>query len=350
MNSKELKEKLSLDMIVDLVIYLGGEFNEQMETNEKMVLNTSLCHGGESWKCELYKDSFNFHCYTNCGTFDIITLVQEVMNLSFTEAIEFIEEYFHLGINFQRGFGRPKKKEVPIRKPIKKEVDFNEQLPEYDGSILNTFINYKPIEWIYEGISVETMEKYGIRYSIENNSIIIPHRDKDGRLVGIRERNLDKRQVEVLGRKYVPHTSFAHRLTYKHRLSMNAYGIDKNKEAINEYKKCIIFEAEKSVLKMDTAYGNNPSVAVGGSSISEYQLNLLKTNGCEKVYLAFDREDGEKWENKLDKICQRIVNFGLECYIIEDKEGKYLDLKDSPIDNGQEVFEILLQGARKYEK
>ena len=44
------------------------------------------------------------------------------------------------------------------------------------------------------------------------------------------------------------------------------------------------------------------------------------------------------------------MNFGLECYIIEDKEGKYLDLKDSPIDNGQEVFEILLQGARKYEK
>ena len=170
-----------------------------------------------------------------------------------------------------------------------------------------------------------------------------------GRLVGIRERNLDKRQVEVLGRKYVPHFSFTHRLTYKHRLSMNAYGIDKNKEAINEYKKCIIFEAEKSVLKMDTIYGNNPSVAVGGSSISEYQLNLLKTNGCEKVYLAFDREDGEKWKNKLDKICQRITNFNLECFIIEDKNGIYLDLKDSPIDKGKEIFEILLREARKYE-
>ena len=164
MNSKELKDKLTLDMIVELVIYLGGEFNEQMETNEKMVLNTSLCHGGESWKCELYKDSFNFHCYTSCGSFDIITLVQEVMNLSFTEAIEFIEEYFHLGVNFQRGFGRPKKK----------EVDFNEQLPEYDGSILNTFIHFYPHEWLSEGISKETMDKYGIKFSIENNSIIIP--------------------------------------------------------------------------------------------------------------------------------------------------------------------------------
>ena len=35
MNSKELKEKLSLDMIVDLVIYLGGEFNEQMKQMRK---------------------------------------------------------------------------------------------------------------------------------------------------------------------------------------------------------------------------------------------------------------------------------------------------------------------------
>ncbi len=129
---------------------------------------------------------------------------------------------------------------------------------------------------------------------------------------------------------------------------MNAYGIDKNKESIKEYKKCIIFEAEKSVLKMDSIYGNNPSVAVGGSSVSEYQLNLLKVNGCEKVYLAFDRE-GEKWENKLNKICQKIVNFNLECYIIEDKNGKYLDLKESPADKGREIFEILLKEARKYE-
>lgn len=100
---------------------------------------------------------------------------------------------------------------------------------------------------------------------------------------------------------------------------------------------------------MDSIYGNNPSVAVGGSSVSEYQLNLLKVNGCEKVYLAFDREEGEKWENKLNKICQKIVNFNLECYIIEDKNGKYLDLKQSPIDEGEFVFLELYRRARKYE-
>ena len=351
MNSKELKKRLTLDMIVDLTIYLGGEFNEQMETTEKMVLNTSLCHGGDSYKCELYKDSLNFHCYTNCGSFDIISLVEEVMDLSFSEAIEFIEEYFHLGIKAQRGFGKPKKREAPIRKPIKKEIDFNEQLPEYDSSILNTFIHFYPPEWLNEDISKETMDKYKIMFDIESNGIIIPHYDKDNRLVGIRERNLDKRQVEVLGRKYTPYTSFRYKKTYKHKLSLNLYGINHNKEAISQFEKCILFEAEKSVLKMDSIYHeNNPSVAGGGSSLNDYQLNLLKVNGCKKIYLAYDREEDEKWQIKLDKICDRIINFGFECYVIEDKEGKYLDLKDSPIDKGQKNFEILLKDARRYEK
>ena len=278
----------------------------------------------------------------------LFDFVMTMNDCTFAESVQFLEEYFHIGINFQRGFGRPKREKIEIKPYVKKEVDFNEQLPQYDDNILNTFINFHAVEWLEEGISHETMDKYGIKYDIETQGVVIPHYDKDSRLVGIRERNLDKRQIDM-GRKYVPYTSFTHRKTYKHPLGKNLYGINFNKEAINKFKKCIIFEAEKSVLKMDTVYGNNnPSVSVGGSSISEYQLNLLKTNGCEKVYLAFDREDGEKWENKLDKICQRIINFNLECFIIEDKDGLYLDLKDSPIDKGQKVFEILLKNARKY--
>lgn len=352
MDSKELLNKISVEQIVGLMVnYYGIEMKE--DTDPLAYIFATRCHHSfdeeASFKLYLYKENKTFVCYSSCGSMSLFDFVMTMNDCTFAESVQFLEEYFHIGINFQRGFGRPKREKIEIKPYVKKEVDFNEQLPEYDGSILNTFINYKPIEWISEGISVETMEKYEIRYSMENNSIIIPHRDKDGRLVGIRERNLDKRQVEVLGRKYVPHFSFTHRLTYKHRLSMNAYGIDKNKEAISEYKKCIIFEAEKSVLKMDTAYGNNPSVAVGGSSVSLYQLNLLKELGVKDIYLSFDKEEGIKWEQKLDKICKRIYDFGFNVFIIEDKEGKYLDLKDSPIDKGKEIFEILLREARKYE-
>ena len=352
MDSKELLNKISVEQIVGLMVnYYGIEMKE--DTDPLAYIFATRCHHSfdeeASFKLYLYKENKTFVCYSSCGSMSLFDFVMTMNDCTFAESVQFLEEYFHIGINFQRGFGRPKREKIEIKPYVKKEVDFNEQLPQYDDNILNTFINFHAVEWLEEGISHETMDKYGIKYDIETQGVVIPHYDKDSRLVGIRERNLDKRQIDM-GRKYVPYTSFTHRKTYKHPLGKNLYGINFNKEAINKFKKCIIFEAEKSVLKMDTVYGNNnPSVSVGGSSISEYQLNLLKTNGCEKVYLAFDREDGEKWESKLDKICQRIVNFGLECYVIEDKEGKYLDLKSSPIDHGKEVFEILLRGVRKYE-
>ena len=352
MDSKELLNRISIEQIVSLLVnYYGIE----MKGDDGLAyIFATRCHHSfdeeASFKLYLYKENKTFVCYSSCGSMSLFDFVMTMNDCTFAESVQFLEEYFHIGINFQRGFGRPKREKIEIKPYVKKEVDFNEQLPQYDDNILNTFINFHAVEWLEEGISHETMDKYGIKYDIETQGVVIPHYDKNNRLVGIRERNLDKRQIDM-GRKYVPYTSFTHRKTYKHPLGKNLYGINFNKEAINKFKKCIIFEAEKSVLKMDTVYSNNnPSVSVGGSSISEYQLNLLKTNGCEKVYLAFDREDGEKWENKLDKICQRIVNFGLECYVIEDKEGKYLDLKDSPIDKGEFVFLELYKNARKYNK
>lgn len=346
-HANELKSKLTLSMVVEMVEYLGGEFNTQMETEEKMVMNTSLCHDGESWKCDLFKDTLYFHCYSNCGSFSLLDLVQNVMQFeTLQESIDFIAEYFNL-YRVQRGFGR-REKPKPREIPKKKEVDYNEVLTEYDNGILNTFLDYHAVEWLYEGISNETMNKYEIKFDLDSEGIIIPHRDKDGRLIGIRQRNLNKRQLE-LKRKYVPYTSSRNRVTYKHSLGKNLYGLNINKEKITENKMCVIWESEKSVLKMDSIYGNNPSVCVGGSSISEYQLNLLKVLGCECVYIAFDNElDDDKWEKKMIKIYEKIINFGFKCFMVKDWEQKYLDEKDSPIDKGKEVWKILINQSREY--
>ena len=54
------------------------------------------------------------------------------------------------------------------------------------------FLDYHAVEWLYEGISDETMNKYEIKFDLDSEGIIIPHRDKDGRLIGIRQRNLNK--------------------------------------------------------------------------------------------------------------------------------------------------------------
>lgn len=335
-------------MIVEMVEYLGGEFNTQMETEEKMVMNTSLCHQGSSWKCDLFKDTLYFHCYSNCGSFSILDLVQEVMNFeTLQDSIDFIADFFNISTT-PKGFGRKNRPIIERPKPIKKEINLDEVLDEYDDYILNTFSTYKPIEWIHEGITEETMELFDILFDVDTFGIIIPHYDINGRLIGIRERNLSEHQL-ARKRKYIPYTNNRSRITYKHQLGKNIYGININKQAIEKSKKVMLFESEKSVLKMNSYFGINSSLALGGSSVSEFQLHILRKLGVEDIYVCFDKEediDG-KWNKKMNKIYQKIIEWNFNCYIVEDTED-LIDYKDSPIDRGCEIFLELLNNARKF--
>lgn len=294
------------------------------------------------------KIPYTFIAIPNCGSFSLLDLVQNVMQFeTLQESIDFIADYFNL-YRVQRGFGR-REKPKPREIPKKKEIDYNEVLAEYDNGILNTFLDYHAVEWLYEGISNETMNKYEIKFDLDSEGIIIPHRDKDGRLIGVRQRNLNKRQLE-LGRKYVPYVSPRSRIIYKHQLSRSFYGIHINKQAIKKSKKVILFESEKSVLKMDSYFGINSSLALGGSSISSYQLHILKELGVEDIYIAFDNEIVEQWHKKMNKIYEKILEWGFRCFIIYDWEQKYLDEKDSPIDKTDKIFRILFDNAREFTK
>ena len=354
MDSKQLIQKVSVNDIIGLMTnYFHIPFLEEDYNNTEYIRFLTLCHHMDdpseaSYKLYFYRQSKSFYCFSNCGSMSLFDLVMQLKDITFSESVEFLENYFHLGIG-GRGFGRPKF-EKEIEPYIPKKVDFNEKLPLYTEYALNTLVNHHPIEWLNEGITQETMTKYEIKYDIYTDGIIIPHRDNEGGLVGIRQRNLDKRQVEMYGRKYVPYTDIRNKHMYKHKLSMCLYGLWINKSSIQDYKKCIIFESEKSVLKMDSAYnGANPCVSVGGSTVSEYQLNLLRELGVNDVYLAFDKETekGEAWEKKMTRICNRIIDNGFNCYVIKDEIG-LLDEKESPIDRGRDKFEILLKNSKMY--
>ena len=348
MDFKEILNRISIDEIVDMIVnYYDIEMSDDIDpTAYHFRTDCHNEHNEGNFKLYLFKDSKMLHCYSCCGQMSLYDFIMEMENITFLEAVDFVKDFFNIN-RVQRGFGR-REKPKPREIPKKKEVDYNEVLAEYDNGILNTFLDYHAVEWLHEGISNETMNKYEIKFDLDSEGIIIPHRDKDGRLIGIRQRNLNKRQLE-LKRKYVPYTSSRNRVIYRHSLGKNLYGLNINKEKITENKMCVIWESEKSVLKMDSIYGNNPSVCVGGSSISEYQLNLLKVLGCERIYIAFDNElSDDKWEKKMIKIYEKIINFGFKCFVVKDWEQKYLDEKDSPIDKGKEVWRILINQSREY--
>lgn len=351
MEKNELLSKISADDIIGMVTnYFGIPMSEDSNYEETKFL--TMCHHDDpseaSFKLYFYRKNKSFYCYSGDGFMSLFDFVMLMKGISFNESIEFIEQYFHIS-GVPRGFGK-QQPIFEIQPYTPKKVDLNEKLPIYDESILKTLIDYKAIEWLDEGISKETMERYGIKFDLYTNGIIIPHRDVEGNLVGIRERNLDEKQLE-LKRKYVPFMDIKTRQMFRHPLGKNLYGIHCNKERIKETKMAMLWESEKSTLKMDTIYGLNPSVSVGGSSISDYQLNLLRKNGCENIYVLFDYEPNksEMWQRKMKKTYQKIVDNGFNCfYITNENMEQYLLEKESPIDRGQESFEILLKSAEQY--
>lgn len=342
MDAQELKSRLTVENTITLLEYYGAEIKGE---NEEYIIFSGICHNSSKGKLYLYKLSNSIYCWV-CGSLDVISIVMEEEDLEFQQAIQFIVDFFQL--EKKVGFGKPPKIEHRPREIKKKEINFDEKLPIYQESILNTFIDYAPLEWIKEGISIDTMKKFGIKYDLNTKSIIIPHRDLEGNLIGIRQRNLLEENIERYG-KYTPYTCPLSGIMYNHRLSLNLYGLYENKENIIKSKKVIIFESEKSVLLMNSYYPNNSiGIAVGGSVVHEFQLNLLKQLGVEEIAICFDYEIREKLLQKFEKSYKRCA-LQFKTYIL-DKElmSELLEESDSPIDKNKETFMKLLNNRVEY--
>lgn len=103
---------------------------------------------------------------------------------------------------------------------------------------------------------------------------------------------------------------------------------------------------EKSVLQGISYLGFDKTlfVAVCGSSISKYQLNLLLDLGVQEICVAFDSDfeqiGDENWSKtvaKLYKINDKLKNY-VNVSFLFDSTGQQLGFKQSPTDCGKNVF------------
>lgn len=312
---------------------------------ENAIIFPTICHNSNpsesSLKLYYYKDTHLFFCYTECGGQSIFKLLEHIydargqeydwykdiylpiLDCSNFRKLESSTSYHQLRDNYQ-----------------KKNREIN--LPKFNEGILNVFFKIYPEQWIEEGISKETMDKYNIRFSLSQNKIIIPHYDADNNLVGIRGRALNEWEIENLG-KYMPVQ--VEKKWYTHKLGLNLYGLNKTKENIKKTGNVFIFESEKSVLKFEDFNQLNCSVAVCGSALNKFQINLLiKECNPRNFIICFDKEEkpGEdKYFTKLYKICKKYSLYGNFSFIYD--VDNLLDMKDSPVDKGEETFEKLLK-------
>lgn len=300
-------------------------------------------------KLYYYKKNHKFHCFTECNeNFNIFTLFEKrykLLGIKYNFYKDIVLKVANGTAVKKKNIGFTEKKyESDFREYSKKEPEIN--IAKLNPSLLNIYTFYSTPEWLNDGISEQSMKDYNIKYSIDENKIIIPHYDYDNNLIGIRARALNPEDIEVA--KYMPVQIEGKIMS--HPLQYNLYGLNLVKDNIKRLKIGILVEAEKSCMQYNTIFGkeNNICVASCGSSVHEYQIKLLLKAGAEKILIAYDKE-GETWDkqekyfNKLRNICVKYKNLCLMGFIYDSKN--LLDLKDSPLDKGKETFLKLYKGA-----
>lgn len=347
---KKLRFSLTPEQIIDLVSSLGAD--RYVEKNDVIIFPT-ICHNEDSTEASMklyyYKESHSFHCYTECSdSFDIYELVRRVLQLKQIEDITFRQVMGwlkdRLGLEDSE-FATEENKYRSVRYRFARR-ERSISLQTYPPNLINVFTKTYPAQWLDEGITRKTMDKFNIRYSISQNKIIIPHYDIDNNLIGIRGRALNEKEIEQYG-KYMP-VKIEDTL-YAHPLSQNLYGLNFAHEDIKKRGICYLFEAEKSVMLYDGYYNDNLAVAVCGSNFNKIQLNLLlKYCAPKEIVICFDKEytkmntpAGKKYFSKLWDIGKKYSQYVNISFIYD--MNNLLEEKDSPIDKGKDIFEQLIQ-------
>ena len=351
-DKEEIKEAITMNQIYDLLTEWGGEPKRTIEG----LVSRTICHGGHSHKLYVYSNTKLFRCYTGCDepTFDIFELTRKVMhiqhglNYSLNDAVRYIAQY--IGYDGADSADYHEADWDALQNQVSLEDfgsrDWHTILPEYDISILDKF-NYtaKIDPWLKEGIDQDVIDRACIGFYPGADQITIPHFDYNNRFIGLRGRFLAKEDCERWG-KYLPLK--IGNITYSHPTGMNLYGINWAKDNIARIKKVIVFEAEKSVLKFASYFGWDKNITVGcnGSNISRYHLQQVLDAGAEEMIIALDRQFQEIGDEEyihlmlnLQKMSEKYKN-DIKVSIIFDKD-MLTNYKDSPIDDGPELFQKL---------
>lgn len=340
-----VKEQIELEDIYNLLDF----FDAEPQMFNTYIIAKTICHGGDSHKLYYYENTQLFKCYSDsCGSFDVFELVQKVEDIKdLNAAVFYVVNFFNLQSKINEvdeDFDLDTSKYIAqLSKLAQLDVYKKDKvvLPELPMEMLDHYPQPEILNWTKEGISPEVCHYMGIKYDPVNGNILIPHYDEDSRLVGIRQRTLVQEQ-EVYG-KYRP--ARIQGQLCNHPLAFNLYGFNQAKPQIKQAQLAIIVEGEKSVLQYMSYFGtlSNICVAVCGSSISQYQFQLLLDAGVKEIVLGFDKDFQEMRGKEYDDVVKKIDNIynkyknRITISVLFDK-WNLLGYKNSPLDCGKEAF------------
>lgn len=202
-----------------------------------------------------------------------------------------------------------------------------QELKVYDDSILDKYIPCGNIRFLRDNISLEAQRYFDIRYSVEDQSIVIPIYTPEGNLCGIKaRRNEDVQEGQQKYYYVVPC-----------QMSSTLYGFSQNYEYLEGAEEVYIVEAEKSVMECYTMNYRN-AVALGSSSLSKRQAQLLLSLRAKRYIFMMDKGlDFEVIKKNMIalKTYGKMMQFEIAYWI----PGDDVPDKSSPSDLGLQRFE-----------
>jgi len=348
-HSDMLIEKVNTTDILRLMEHLGVPESEVRYGNNCLIFPT-VCHNelvnNPAHKLYYYEESKRFYCYTSCKAMSIYDFILNTyqargIKSNFAQAYTLLSSM--VDERMRHGFAIIQTPASFKRNNVKE--NWISQLTVYNPHVLECFTQQPKYlaPWLEEGIDYDVLCEFGVRFDMVRNRIVFPVIDHLGRLVGIKVRNFNQKELEE-HRKYMP--LWHNKELYNYPKMMVAFGFYQNRKIIKRSKEVIVFEAEKSVMKYGSYFTQNKSIAIGGSSFSEYHAIILKDVGVEKIILGLDNdwdEDGNK-EYGLEKAIaegKKIQEMGFEVEIMYDWNGELLGNKDAPVDRGRQVYSKL---------
>lgn len=371
--AEEIKRLLTIEDIVNITLSLGAEIKTK---NNKEIIFTSICHhkdcDGHKPKLYFYKSSATFFCYVCSESYDIFSLIQKRKKIlgescSFIDSLKYVCDFCNINTDIQPV---PKVDKVDWKSCLSKYMKGEYSKKEYniyDKAILNELEERYYAGWIEEGISIETQQKFNIKWYNYKQQIVIPVYNDKGDFIGGHVRNLDPIAIEN-GYKYMPFSSLSKE--YNFSTGNVLYGLNVNKENIRSTKTAVIFESPKSVLMFEDIVEINNSVALFGMNLQKVKRDLLLKYNCEHFIIALDRqyesmykegdycdENGNEVKLKTDeykryvsiinKAIKLLRNYGTVDVIMDNDKDRKLSYKASPVDYGKETWKYLYENRIK---
>ena len=332
-NAVELQEKLTGDpqLIIKVLIELGFDEEHIVYHEQKGLITSRRPEDGADnpQGFLIYVDTTRYMFTTRSGSGNLFSLVMDMRDVTFPESLNLVAGWIGFkgsqNIQIIRPFGGFYRKLTPQDDILDTDLPVYSEnnLPDVTAGVSKLFLD--------DNISLTVQEAFQDRFDHENNAILIPIRNSNGQLVGIKSRNNEKNPED--GRRYWASLPF--------QKTHVVYGLDKNYQNIIQKDTLIILEAEKGV-QQAYSFDCKICVAIMGHSVSKVQARIIKSLMVRKIIVALDEGISE---DEIREQCRQLQIdlpfFKNNVYYIYG--GMPEGSKNSPTDCGREVFQKLIK-------